>query len=590
MGKSYELNDFLEEDFGYRQKLSFLPPKFRFIDYLFWLFIFVLLFWSLKLFLVDYSKLFPLAEGNYYYKILFYPPRGNILSADGKILATSIKSYDLLIDLVILRQSKEIFEETIDFLKKIKIIDNYLTEEEIRKNLTEKNQIVLRNIEIKDALLIKNRNLPSLIVIDSFKRFYPEKETLAHILGTLTFENNNFSGSTGIEKIYNDYLIGISGYKKYLRTSEGKIIKELEKKDPQEGFTLVTTINFKLQKIVYEEFSKYLDEIQRKKGAAVFLDKEGRVLSLVSLPSFDNNLFTSFYHSPEEKEKIKKILTDSNSPLFNRAVSGLYSPGSIVKPIVALAGLEMNKIDPQTQIFSSGELKIKGPNGKIFIFRDWKVHGWTNLYKAIKDSVNIYFYKLGELIGYENLINWYHQVKLEEPTGIDISGEKNGYLPQKSQYFLGDIYNISIGQGEILITPLKMALLAQLLGLNEIKKPYIVERIIDNEGKIIFQQRNDYLLKNFFDEEKIKIIQNALRGVVSEGMARKLENIPLKIAGKTGTPEMGTKVNGIFIGYFPADNPQIFFSLLLEDAPNMSLDAVEAIFRILNRAVKENVF
>lgn len=590
MAKFYEIEDFLDQDFGYRQKLSYSPRRLNIIDFLFGFIILFLLFWSVKVFLFDSQSFKVLAEGNYYYKILFYPPRGNILSQDGKVLATSIKSYDLVIDLVILRQNRDLFEETIDFLKKIGIEGSYISQEEIKKALTEKNQIILRNIDTNQALMIKNRNLPTLLVIDSFQRYYPEKEIVAHVLGTLTFEDNNFYGATGLEKAYDNYLTGEIGYKKYLRNAQGKILKDLEEKESQPGKLLVTTLNFQLQKIIYEEFSQYLKEINRSKGAVVFLDKDGRVLSMVSLPSFDNNLFTKFYYLPQEKERVRKILNDSQAPLFNRALSGLYSPGSIVKPLVALLGLKMKKITPSTEIFSSGELKVKSPYGQVFIFRDWKVHGWTNLYKAIKDSVNIYFYKLGESLGFENLVNWYNQLKFSDLTDIDLPGEKMGNLPQKSKYFLGDIYNISIGQGDILMTPLKMALLAQLLGLNEMKQPYIVEKILNDKGEIIFEKQSRTLLKNVFDTQDLKIIQQAMRGVVKEGMAYRLESLPLKIAGKTGTPEIGSKVNGIFIGYFPEENPQIFFSLLLEETPNMSLSAVEALYRILKRALDEKVF
>lgn len=586
-----ELEDFYQLNSSYYLKIQERPPKSNLIDFLFYFFVLILVVLGIKLTIFDYNFFKSISEGNYYYNILFFPPRGNIFTSDGKVIAQNIPSFDLVIDLVLMRKDKNLFNQTIEFLEKVEIVPNVITKEKIEEELTKKNQILIRNIDQATGIVIKNRDLPSLIVVDSFQRFYPYGEVFSHLLGYPSFEKN-LRGVSGLERTYDDYLVGEIGFKKYLRDARGIILKEVEKKEALEGKNLITTIDFKLQSLVFEKMKENLEKLNLKKAAALFVDDQGKILAMASFPSFDNNIFTKVILSKEEKEKIKKILEDKNSVLLNRVISGLYAPGSIVKPVVAIAGLENKKITPQEEIYSPGYLRVQNPYTKeVFLFKDWKVHGWTNLFKAIRDSVNVYFYTLGERIGYETLMNYYEKLDFTKLSNIDIFGEKEGILKRKEKYFLGDIYNISIGQGEIAITPLRMALLAQALGLNKILKPYLVEKIIDSNGKVVFENKPQVIKENIFQQEELRIVQKAMNEMATFGFGGLFKDLPLKVAGKTGTPEVGNNVfNGIFIGYFPYEKPKYFFVMLVEEAPLFSITASRILHDILKDGIEMGIF
>lgn len=591
MKNKKEIENFLDENFGYNFKLETKAKSELLLNVLFFIVVFILIFYGAKLTILDFKKNIKISESHYYYTIPFFPARGNIISADNFTLAENKFGFDLIIDLVILRSKREIFEETVNFLEQIGILkeEREITKKDLEEKIKKQSQIILRNIGEEKAFLIKNRQLPSLIVIENFIRSYPYPEVFSHVLGTLKLENNSYIGASGLEKSYDNFLLGSLGYKKYLRNARGEIIKEIEEKGSKQGFHLKTTINFRLQKIIFEEFEKFSKENEIKKGAIIFMDKDGRILSLLSFPSFDNNLFTKFLTDKKEVEKLKNILQSKDSPLYNRATLGIYLPGSTIKPLVGVAGLELGKINKEDRILSTGKILLKNPySGKIYVFKDWKEggHGLVNIEEAIKESVNTFFYLLGEKIGAENILNFYKKILLNQPTGIDIE-EKSGFLPDKLS-FLGDIFNISIGQGKIGLTPLRLVLMMESLVLNKISRPFLVEKIIDNEGNVVFERKPEVILDNIFSEKNLKIIKKGMELVVSEGFGKIL--IPFSVAGKTGTPQAGESINGIFVGYFPRENPQYFFVVLLENSKLWSLSAIRLTYNILNRAFKEGIF
>jgi penicillin-binding protein 2 len=342
------------------------------------------------------------------------------------------------------------------------------------------------------------------------------------------------------------------------------------------------------QQKAYELIKNYLQENNYRKSAFIALNPQtGEIISLISYPSYDPNWFL------ENPEKVNQILKDKNQPLFNRVIGGLYAPGSTIKLIVAAGALEEKIVSPETKIYANGELKIPNPYfpGTYSIFKDNKVHGWTDIYKAIADSVNIYFYVVGggylypsaEIpikngLGIEILNKYWKLFGLGQKSGVDLLGEKEGFLPSPETkaknifdpvWRLGDTYNVSIGQGDLLVTPLQIALWTSAMATNKIYQPFLVKKIIDDHNQIIFDRSPKIIKENLIKAENLRIIQEGMRRTVTSGTAQILNDLPVEVAGKSGTPEIygKKKLNAIFTGYFPYQKPEIVMTLLIEDVP-----------------------
>jgi penicillin-binding protein 2 len=327
---------------------------------------------------------------------------------------------------------------------------------------------------------------------------------------------------------------------------------------------------------------EYFKERGYKKGALVAMNpKTGAIIAMISFPSYDPSVFLS------DPVKVNEIIENSLQPLFNRAISGLYSPGSTIKPVIAIAALEEGVIDEKEEIYAGGYLKIPHPYipGTYSIFHDNKVHGWTDLRKAIAESVNVYFYIVGggyenkEGLGIRRILKWWQIFGLGQKTGIDLPGENSGFLPSPENKYktnpldtiwrLGDTYNVSIGQGDLLVTPLQITLWTAALATNKLVKPYIVQRIIDQNGKIVFEHKEEIVWQGVLNQDKLKAVQEGMRGTVTYGTGKYLSDLPYKIAGKSGTPEIlgKKKLNAIFTGYAPYEDPEIVLTILIEEVP-----------------------
>jgi penicillin-binding protein 2 len=322
----------------------------------------------------------------------------------------------------------------------------------------------------------------------------------------------------------------------------------------------------------------------RVTGAGLIINPQtGEVLSMISFPSFDNNNLTS------------QIFVDKNKPTFNRVISGLYSPGSTIKPLVAFGVLEENIIDPLKQILSIGYIDIPNPYypEKPSRFLDWKPQGWVNLYSALARSSNIYFYEVGggyqdqQGLGISRLIDYWKKFEIDKPTGVDLPGEVSGILadPQKREeqtgqiWRVGDTYNVVIGQGDLRITPIELLrYISSIADKGKTPIPYIVGSIKNSQSYIVYQARPEFTSveakdPNHFDE----IEKGMLDGVRKDyGTSYSLHDIPMAIAAKTGSAQIqnNQKTNAFFVGYGPVPNPQIAVLILIEDAKEGSLNTV----------------
>jgi len=341
------------------------------------------------------------------------------------------------------------------------------------------------------------------------------------------------------------------------------------------------------------------------------------VLALVSYPSVDNNLFSKGI-SPQEWKKINE---DPSTPLFNRVISGTYLTGSTIKPLIASAALEEKIISPEKKINDDkGKILVQdywNPE-KIWEYEDWAIHGWTAMRKAIAESCNVYFYTIGggyqdqEGLGPTRIKEYLELFGWNSKTGIDLPGEVEGFIPDpawKKTYFEnkedqvwvdGDTYNLSIGQGYLKITPLEVATsFLPIVNGGKMFQPEVVKEIVDSEKNLVEEIKpkiiRDYnppttlplaegeRAPNFIDPKNLQIVREGMREAVTYGSATVLNDLPVKVAAKTGTAELGGNYYHNWITVFaPYENPEIVLTIVIEKVKDVRVAALPVAREILN--------
>ncbi|MDD3679028.1 MAG: penicillin-binding transpeptidase domain-containing protein, partial [Patescibacteria group bacterium] len=352
------------------------------------------------------------------------------------------------------------------------------------------------------------------------------------------------------------------------------------------GDNLMLSIDFKLQKKLTEELTKQMEKAKVEKASAVAVNPQnGEILAVVSLPTYNNNLFSK---GISEKD-YQKLLDNKNFPLVNRVVTGEYPSGSTIKPFLAAAALDKGTITEKTTVNSTGGIKI----GQ-WEFPDWKKggHGTTNVVKAIAESVNTFFYAIGG--GYEKITGLGPEImkKYLEKFGfgksieIDIDGVASGHLPdpewkesfKNEPWYLGDTYNMSIGQGDVLVTPLQLVnALSVIANGGTMYKLQLAKAVLDTNGKVKSEIEKEIIKKDFLKKEAISITRKGMRQTVVAGSARSLANLPVAVAGKTGTAQFGpqnSRKHAWFTAFAPYEKPTIALVVLVEGAGEGSEYAV----------------
>lgn len=543
-----------------------------------------------------------IAEGNRIRKQILLAPRGFIVDSKGKQLAQNTVSFNLVAipsDL-----QKEGLDEEVTQLTKLFGLDKNALEEVLSKvDRRSFDPIVIKSgLSEEDAILFatKSGEFTGFQVQSVPIRQYVSPEVFSHILGYtsiisedeyrdrkhLGYYHADYIGKSGIEVIYEPLLRGKNGEDLVEVDAAGRLRQSLGKIDPQPGNVAHLNIDKELQEFATGAF-------QKAKGAVVVMEpKTGKILALVSVPSFDNNLFAKGISSSD----YQKLLQDKNLPLFNRAIQGQYPPGSTVKPMVALAGLEEGSITDKTIIVDRGRLVIPNQfNPAIaYNFNGWNLAGLgaLDVYQAVAKSSDIYFYTLGgghpdsphikNPLGANRLASWYRKFLLGKPLGIDLPGEKGGVVADPawkadyfkkdavmSKWYLGDTYHISIGQGDMLVTPLQVAEWTAIIA-NGGKgyRPHILATITDQSGKVIFENKPEQLVGSFAKDENWKIAQKSMRDTVLFGSAQQLLSLPITSAGKTGTSQFDgsdpSRTHAWFTSYAPYEDPQIVVTVLVE--------------------------
>lgn len=367
------------------------------------------------------------------------------------------------------------------------------------------------------------------------KRNYVNSEIWAHLIGYTDYENK---GQTGLELVYDNYLQGQNGKKRIEVDALENNKRVVAVQDPEPGDDLILNIDAELQKKLY-------DILPEERSAGVILDAQtGAVLALVSKPSFDSNLFAQGIN----QEKYQELINSPDKPLFNRAISGQYPPGSTIKPLMAVAALEKNLIDPWEEITDVNSIKIRNQYNPdiIYNFPDWKDHGQVNMVKAIKESCNIYFYKIGEKLGWKNIEKYADKLGLGQVLGIDLPNEAKGHVPQKG--WLGDLYHIAIGQGDLTITVLQLASYTAAIANNgKIYQPQILDKVFDKDDNLIKDILPQIIKSNAFNFEIIK-----------KGMDQSTEY------GKTGTAQFSSKQDK-YHAWYTSFKDNLVVTILVEE-------------------------
>lgn len=532
------------------------------------------------------------------------PTRGLIFDRNGILLADNRPSYTLSI----VRERSKNLEETLRLVESIVPVSdddksNFYKGLQQRRRPYEPVPLRYRLTEDEIARVAVNEyRLDGVEVEAQLVRHYPYGELFAHSIGYVgrvnerelaSFDEVDFRrysgthsvGKIGLEKHYESALLGEVGSRHVEVNAHGRVLKELERIDPMPGKDLFLHLDLHLQKAASAALKGH-------RGAVVAIEvATGGVLASVSAPSFDPNLFVTGISYADYK-----ILNQSRDlPLFNRTIQGQYPPGSTLKPILGLGGLEVEAVTPERTIRDPGYYQLENDDR---LYRDWKRWGHGNsvdLYQAIVESCDTYFYDLAVRMGIDQMHPVGAAFGLGQKTGIDIPNERAGLWPSRPwkrsvrqlPWFPGDSLNVSIGQGYVLVTPLQLAVMTATLASKGILHPpkltaKLGDHALSTEGLKSYQAR----------DENWRFISNAMRGVVHSvrGTGKIInDGLDYSIAGKTGTAQVigiaqdeeydrdkideRNRDHALFVAYAPEEEPQIAVAIIVENGEHGSSTA-----------------
>ena len=537
--------------------------KFKIIRNLMLILAAVIIIWSIKLQVFEGKKYSRLSEKNRIRMKYATAPRGRILDRNGVEIANTRPGFYVsiiraAIDSVTIRElSRILFMDEKAIIEKSNIEKNPFKHVKIAHDISyEQLSLIEEKIEAFNGVEVDVEPL----------RNYPYGELLFHLIGYVgeitagelekdhTYSIGDYIGKMGLEEYYESILKGTPGIEYLEVDARGKEVGKITEKRSvplTAGEDLFTTIDI----VLTESVAVYLEDYE--KAACVCLGPQnGEVLVLYSKPGFDPNLFT---HGLQRIEW-DILHKDPNAPMYNRATMSCYPCGSTYKPFVALSALD-SKIITEKKRFDPCRGKYR--LGRR-IFRCWKTHGSLNLTGAIINSCDIYFYQLGTLVGIDTIFERSSRIGFGKKTGIDLPNEKDGLMPDRTwfekryghNWTRGHIFNLSIGQGDILVTPLQLA---------------CAYTIFVNDGMIpiphVISKNDTTYFTTDISHEAIETVKEALAGVVARGTGT-LARVPNTIvSGKTGTSQNPHgEDHSLFVGFAPADNPKILVCLIVENA------------------------
>ncbi len=547
--------------------------------------------------IVKGETFFTQAENNRFRTIIIPSKRGIITDRNGEILAQNDPVFHIL------GTKEQMPKEESDFLDALERLSNLsgtsvsAMQEKLESAKRDETVILVERLPYEPAIRFYKdiARFPGMTLeVAPVRRYVTDAiPSLSHILGYTgvlnpeeyeRVKNDGYRkfdqiGKQGIESQYEKLLRGVFGKELVEVDSAGNRIRVISKSDPVDGETLRLTLDLGLQKAIEESVKHHLEKSSAQNASVVVLDPtSGAVLAMVSWPAYDANLFTHGISG----EDYAALLNDERKPLFPRAFAGSFPSGSTIKPTFAAAALNEGIITASTSFLSNGGVRVG-----LWFFPDWRAggHGITDVYHSIADSVNTFYYLIGggnetfQGLGVERLTDYARRFGFANKSGIDLPNEVAGFLPSKDWklqtkgevWYIGDTYNLSIGQGDFLATPLQMARSAAVFAnggllvtpfLNAEKEP-IAERILE--------------------EPIIDVIKEGMRRTITYGSAKSLSVLPVTSGGKTGTAQWSsTKGNHAwFIGFAPYEEPEIAVAVLVEEGADeyLAVPIVADIYR-----------
>jgi penicillin-binding protein 2 len=535
------------------------------------------------------------------------PNRGVIYDRAGRVIAENTPAYQL----EILREQAGDLEDTLSRLVRFGLLE--------ASDVKRVRQLVLarRSFEAVPFLLqlddeevaryaVHRHELPGVLLETRMARHYPYGPVGAHALGYVgTISEDDMKrldraryfgtgviGKTGVERAYEDDLFGTGGYREVLVNAEGRPVKlaegsgqPLKTHEPRAGMDLRMTIDIELQRVAEEAFAG-------RRGGAVAIDPTtGDVLVFASLPSFDPNGFARGI----SRSDYLALTENPDQPLFNRVLRGTYPPGSTIKPLMALAGLEYDVISPEEKAYCGGAYSLPGSRHR---FRDFKRegHGAMDMKSAVTQSCDVYFYRLANTLGIQRIHDSMARMGFGQPTGIDVAGERGGIMPspawkktafsqaEQQVWFPGETVIVGIGQGYWTATLLQLAKATALLAMRGHHfRPRLVRALVDPETRQV-EERPPVALPSveLKQAENWEIIVEAMVAVTTGGTAtRAARGATYSIAGKTGTAQVFTigqtekynekevaerlRDHALFVAFAPADDPKLAVAVLVEN-------------------------
>ncbi|PIR43104.1 penicillin-binding protein 2 [candidate division WWE3 bacterium CG10_big_fil_rev_8_21_14_0_10_32_10] len=575
------------------------------------------------------------AEQNFIKTQYVLPERGIIYDKNKKPLVQNKPYFALIIDLTGLNKFKTYMEinevlngDQMQFLRANKISLPYDFINVLNSNLRAgKDSIVLQKFYEKNLYIqyqsdlqdiIKDSNSDSnynLVVVPKSYREYVLPNAFSHVLGytgdvteedllaDIWYTPNSRIGESGLELSYEKYLRGTKGVKESVYDSKSTLASDKEIESPEHGDTVITTLDFNLQEKVYEALNKKLKELEDAAGTVIIQNPNtGEVLSMVSLPYFDNNLFSKGI----DMDSYNNYLNDKNKPLFNRSISMAFPPASTFKIVTSSAGLQEKSIDKDTLFEDTGIIRLGD-----FSYKTWKAggHGVIDIVDALKVSSDTFFYVLGgghadysqiKGLGPWKLYKWAKLFGYGDILGIDIPNEYSGFVPDpdwkqekmNEPWYIGNTYHFAIGQGFLTATPLQVnSMIGVIATGGKVYKPYIVKEVLGSKNeKPVYEHSPEVISDLMLDSQTIQIIKEGLtKAVQSGGTAYPLFNYPITVAGKTGTAEFGSlKEDGTlpthawFTAFAPIDKPEISITVFIENGGGGSDNAAPVVKDILD--------
>jgi penicillin-binding protein 2 len=542
----------------------------------------ILYLWKMQI--LDHRHYWELSEANRIREVVLPAQRGLILDRGDVTLATNIAAFQA----ALIREESDNLETSYTRIGDLLDLEPDIIRERVERyqELPAFQPIVFKDdLDEKEVARIESRRLefPELVVLSEPKRSYPNETFAAHVLGYLqeiTPEEirqgtygarglGDLVGRTGIERKYESELVGRNGSELEIVDSTGRIKERFLRSTPENGTDIQLTLDVELQ-------AKAEEILQGREGAVVVMDaRNGEVLSLASFPTFDPNKFITRFTPLEWMD----LVNNPNFPLENRALRGLYSPGSIFKPVMALAALDSGIITEQTSYFCSGSILLYNHP-----FRCWFAggHGLLNLPNAIKNSCNVYFYQIGKSLGIQAIADYARRLGMGRITGVDLQGEYAGLVPDQEwkrktrdePWYPGETISVSIGQGPLQVTPLQMALVtAFIANRGERVLPHL--RIKDGGSPDNTRSSDPVSISRAHFET---VIRGMWMSVNQQGTSRAAHVLDFDVCGKTGSTQVvsrqtaerlgkssrETRTHSWFSGFAPRNDPRVVVTVIVE--------------------------